>query len=223
MGSTSRRSAQPNSSANALLRSYAERIVRLKEEIKALQGDIKDVRNEAGAQGFDKKALMIVVSRMMEDEVKRASRQETEALADIYLASLGMLDGTPLGDAARRRMDEPSEPDLGAPEPDSADDFGGDPDGARDGDSPPAAAQPPSGAMSQEQIDGARTGGEEAAAAGRSVLSNPYVAGDPRRAAWDEGWCRYTGSDGMDLPPAFRRKPKKPHGGADNPQPGGEQ
>ena len=45
---------------------------------------------------------------------------------------------------------------------------------------------------------------------GKRVIDNPYVAGDPRRAAWDEGWCTEAGSDGMDVPAAWQRtKPKK--------------
>ena len=31
----------------------------------------------------------------------------------------------------------------------------------------------------------------------------------PRRAAWDEGWCAETGSDGMDIPEAWRRSKEK--------------
>lgn len=101
---------QSNGGAPAELRSYAERIVRLKGEIKGLQGDVKDVKSEAAGRGFDKKALDVVVARMLEDETSRAARMETESLAEVYLASLGMLDGTPLGDATRRRADEPPPP-----------------------------------------------------------------------------------------------------------------
>lgn len=190
-----------------MLRSYAERIVRLKGEIKNLQQDAKEVSAEAAGNGFDKKALAVVVKRMMEDESEKAARQETEALADLYLASLGMLDGTPLGDATRRRADDPP-----PPPPPAAAKGDGDDDQAevpRD-DEPETTDAPPSGAMGQDVIDAARVEGEEAATAGAKVFANPYVAGDPRRAAWDEGWCRGTGSDGMDLPAAFRRKPKAP-------------
>ncbi|MCC0809415.1 DUF2312 domain-containing protein [Methylobacterium sp. W2] len=202
-----------------MLRSYAERIVRLKGEIKGLQGDVKDVKSEAASMGFDKKALDVVVARMLEDETARAARLETEGLAEVYLASLGMLDGTPLGDATRRRADSPP-----PPPPPSGEDAKGDDEtdgeGHDEGTSAPGEdgeagndQEPPTGAMSQDLIDAARVEGEEAAAAGSKVFANPYVAGDPRRAAWDEGWCRRTGSDGMDLPSAFRRKPKSPPSG----------
>ncbi|GJE79641.1 DUF2312 domain-containing protein [Methylorubrum thiocyanatum] len=204
MGNTSRRRAQPNSSAADMLRSFAERIVRLKEEIKVFQADIKDIRNEAGAQGYDKKALMLVVARMMEDSADKAARQETAALADVYLASLGMLDGTPLGDAARRRFDPIDDPADGMAETDEGADR--DDDGSLGGEHEDAS--PPSGAMSEETIAAAREEGSAAAEAGERVFANPYVAGDPRRAAWDEGWCVRKGSDGMEIPDAFRRKKK---------------
>ncbi|GJE77466.1 DUF2312 domain-containing protein [Methylorubrum suomiense] len=205
MGNTSRRRAQPNSSAVDMLRSFAERIVRLREEIKVFQADIKDIRNEAGAQGYDKKALMLVVARMMEDNSDRVTREETAALADVYLASLGMLDGTPLGDAARRRFDPIDDPlDSAEESEENADRSDGNSDVTSDEE-----PSPPSGAMSEETIAAAREEGSTAAEAGERVFANPYVAGDPRRAAWDEGWCVRKGSDGMEIPDAFRRK-KRP-------------
>lgn len=184
-----------------MLRSFAERIVRLEDERKALAGDIKDIKNEAAGQGYDKKALMIVVARIRESDEERAARVDAESLADVYLASLGMLGGTPLGDAARRRfdpIDDPIEDDTDASS--AADD---------PGDASPPAGAPPAGAMSEATLAEARTEGDAAAAAGERIFANPYIAGDPRRAAWDEGWCARKGSDGMEIPEAFRRK-KKP-------------
>jgi uncharacterized protein (UPF0335 family) len=55
--------------------------------------------------------------------------------------------------------------------------------------------------------DDARKMGTEAARAGAPVTSNPFPARDVRRAAWDEAWCSELGSDGMDIPDAW--KPKK--------------
>jgi hypothetical protein len=51
--------------------------------------------------------------------------------------------------------------------------------------------------------------GGEAAAAGKSVTANPFPARDVRRAAWDEAWCAALGSDGMDIPEAWRPTDKK--------------
>ena len=53
---------------------------------------------------------------------------------------------------------------------------------------------------------------KQAARDGRTVLMNPYTADDPRRAYWDEGWCFESGSDGMDIPPAWRRTPRPKKG-----------
>jgi hypothetical protein len=56
----------------------------------------------------------------------------------------------------------------------------------------------------------ARKEGREAAAAGKRVYYNPYPAGDPCRAAWDEGWCESRKSTGMDTPAAYARRSKPP-------------
>ncbi|MFK5600230.1 DUF2312 domain-containing protein [Methylobacterium sp. HMF5984] len=197
--------ATSNHDTVAELRSYAERIVRIEGERKELAGDIKEIKNEAAARGFDKKALAIVVATMRETAEERAARIETAALADVYLASLGMLGGTPLGDAARRLFDPIADPDGYAAATDDDPDRDDDDAGA----APVETAEPPAGAMSEETIATARDQGSAAAAAGERVFANPFVAGDPRRAAWDEGWCVQKGSDGMEIPDAFRRK-KKP-------------
>jgi len=64
----------------------------------------------------------------------------------------------------------------------------------------------------------------QAAREGKRVIDNPYVAGDPRRALWDEGWCAQTGSDGMEIPAAWRRKEKKkPKGDGDGADGKGEE
>ncbi|MFC7664376.1 DUF2312 domain-containing protein [Methylorubrum suomiense] len=172
MGNTSRRRAQPNSSAVDMLRSFAERIVRLREEIKVFQADIKDIRNEAGAQGYDKKALMLVVARMMEDNSDRVTREETAALADVYLASLGMLDGTPLGDAARRRFDPIDDPLDSAEESEENAD-------RSDGNSDVTSDEEPSPIRSDER------GNDRGGARGR------LHSGRSRRARVCESLCRW--------------------------------
>ena len=69
------------------LRQTIERIERLEEEKKALQGDIKDVYAQAKSQGFDTKIIrQIVRLREMEDH----ERGETEQLLDLYKAAIGM-------------------------------------------------------------------------------------------------------------------------------------
>jgi uncharacterized protein (UPF0335 family) len=180
----------------AQLLSFVERVERLEEEKRAITDDIKDVKQQAKSVGFDVPTINAIVKlrRMSEQE-----REEKEALLDLYKAALGMLNGTPLGEAAIRRASKKPEPK---------------PEDSREGESEAVsedeqASQPAPVAIDPEE---GRHAGAEAAAAGKPVTSNPFPAGDPRRAAFDEAWCQAAGSDGMDIPEAFRRspKPKKP-------------
>ncbi|NMN56896.1 uncharacterized protein (UPF0335 family) [Xanthobacter sp. SG618] len=167
---------------NARLLSYIERIERLEEEKRSVADDIKDVKAEAKSAGFDVKMItkMISLRRMTP-----AERRQEKELSEIYEAACGLLDGTPLGDAARERLMK-EEPNA-EPEP-----------------APPAHAQ-----EVMRTVEEARDEGREAFRAGVRIIDNPYTAGDPRRAAWDEGFCAASGSDGMDIPEAWRRKAKK--------------
>lgn len=79
------------------LRAFLERIERLTEEKKALSEDISEVYAEAKSNGFDTKIMRKVIGLRAMDRDKRI---EQEALIDTYLAALGELCGTPLGDAA---------------------------------------------------------------------------------------------------------------------------
>lgn len=82
------------------LKSFVERIERLEEEKKTITEDIRDVYAEAKANGFDVKTMREIVRlRKMDAD----ARSERETLLDLYMAALGMLAGTPLGDAAVRR------------------------------------------------------------------------------------------------------------------------
>ena len=70
------------------LRSFIERIERLREERSALTADIRQVRTEAKAEGFDTKTLnRIIVLREMDS----ADRREQEELLDLYMTALGMV------------------------------------------------------------------------------------------------------------------------------------
>lgn len=191
-----------NGDASGLLRSLRDRIVRREEEKKAVADDIKGIYAEAKSLGFDVKALRIVVKREMEDAAQKAKRRETEELAELYLANLGMLDGTPLGDATRERM-VPPEPEQRNP------------DDGDDAPPPSGDREPARGAFTQEDMDVARERGAADCKGGKRVIDNPFVAGDPRRAAWDEGHCREAGSDGMEIPEAWRRKPNAAPGKGD--------
>jgi uncharacterized protein (UPF0335 family) len=179
------------SNSAAMLRGFVEDLFRLEEAKADIAGDITDLKKRAKETGFDPKAIARIVREMRESESAKRARRETEELTEIYRASLGMLDGTPLGDEARRRMTEepPAEGEPAAPTDE---------------------APPTPTTLGPAEIEAARDAGHKAAHEGVSILANPFVAGDPRRAAWDEGWCAETGSDGMEIPKAWRRtKPAK--------------
>lgn len=82
------------------LRSFVERIERLEEEKAAIATDISEIYREAKGQGFDTKTLRKVIQLR---RLEAHERQEQQAMLDLYLDALGMLTGTPLGDAALRR------------------------------------------------------------------------------------------------------------------------
>lgn len=175
------------------LRAFVERIERLEEEKVAIARDIREVYLEAKAVGFDGKTMRRLIALR---KLSAAERDEQEALLDIYKAALGMLADTPLGEAAARR--------LAGKRPPEDDDAPADPRPAAPAGAAPAELPP--------DLDGARARGRDDALAGRPVTDNPFPARDPRRAAYDEAWCQAAGSDGMEIPEAWRRakKPRRP-------------
>ena len=78
-----------SSVARDQLRSIIERVERLEEEKKAIADDIRDVFAEAKSNGFDVKTLRTIV-RMRKQDVNE--RMEQEAVLDLYMAALGMVD-----------------------------------------------------------------------------------------------------------------------------------
>lgn len=73
---------------SAQLKSVVERIVRLEEDKKTIGSDIADVYSEAKSNGYNPKALRVVVRKQLQDAKKAA---ELEADVDAYMAALGML------------------------------------------------------------------------------------------------------------------------------------
>lgn len=71
------------------LRSFIERIERLECEKKSIADDIKDVYGEAKGTGFDTKVLRKLISIRKQD---REERMEQEAILDMYMIALGMVD-----------------------------------------------------------------------------------------------------------------------------------
>jgi uncharacterized protein (UPF0335 family) len=71
------------------LKAFVERIERLEEDKKAISDDIRDVYAEAKANGFDTKALRVVIRMRKEDADER---KEHEAILETYLHALGMIE-----------------------------------------------------------------------------------------------------------------------------------
>jgi len=140
--------------------------------------------------GFDVKTVRRIIK---ERKLTVEERAEQDALFDLYKAALGMLDGTPLGAAAIDRLKKEKKAKE-KKEPETQ-------------DAPP---EEPEDKITPKDIEKARKEGAKAGSKGTSVTANPFPAHDPRRAAWDEGWCQSTGSDGMDIPESWKRTKKKP-------------
>ena len=71
------------------LESFVERIERLEDDKRALAEDLKEVYAEAKGTGFDAKQLRRVIAYRKKDP---AQVQEEEAIFEMYLHTLGMLD-----------------------------------------------------------------------------------------------------------------------------------
>jgi uncharacterized protein (UPF0335 family) len=69
------------------LKAFVERIERLEEEKKATSDDIRDVYNEAKVNGFDIKAMRVIVRLRKQDTNER---KEQQAVLDTYMHALGM-------------------------------------------------------------------------------------------------------------------------------------
>jgi uncharacterized protein (UPF0335 family) len=75
--------------ANDQLRLFVERIERLIEERSGISDDIKEVKAEAKANGYDVRTINEIIKiRKLETHV----RQERKALLDTYLAAFGISD-----------------------------------------------------------------------------------------------------------------------------------
>ncbi len=76
--------------AKTRLKSIVERIEKLEEDKKALSDDIREVYAEAKAEGFDVKAMRVVVRLRRQD---MEERKEHEALVELYRDALGLGGG----------------------------------------------------------------------------------------------------------------------------------
>ena len=85
---------------NNQLQSFVDRIERLEAEKAAISVDIRDVYAETKSNGFDVKIIKKIIAMRKKDS---AELREEQALIATYMDALGMLAGTPLGDAAMKR------------------------------------------------------------------------------------------------------------------------
>ena len=77
-----------SSVSSAELRQFIEKVERLEDEKKELQGQIKEVLDEAKAQGFDPKIMRIIL-RMR--KMKKEDLLEEQQMLDVYTNALGMV------------------------------------------------------------------------------------------------------------------------------------
>jgi len=82
------------------LRSLIERIEKLDEDKRQISAEMAYVYADAKANGFDPKIMRKLVALRKKEA---AERKKEQSLLDVYMAALGMLADTPLGEAALER------------------------------------------------------------------------------------------------------------------------
>ena len=70
--------------ADQQLASYVDRILRLREEIDAIQSDVKEVYAEAKANGFDKTAMGALVAELRKAGKDASKAEEAAAILELY-------------------------------------------------------------------------------------------------------------------------------------------
>jgi uncharacterized protein (UPF0335 family) len=92
MDATTPRDIGPGHNVEAVagdqLKSFVERIERLEEEKAGVAGDIKDIYAEARGNGFNASVIREIIKIRKQDY---ATRQEHEAILELYLQALGMV------------------------------------------------------------------------------------------------------------------------------------
>ena len=81
--------------AQKQFRQFIERIERMEEEKKALGEDITDVFAEMKAVGYDVKTVRWLLKLR---KMSKTDRDEQDAVLEVYMHAMGMLDGTPMGE-----------------------------------------------------------------------------------------------------------------------------
>lgn len=216
--------AGKNTVSSEQLRSYIERIERIREQKKELSRDEAAIKAEAKAAGFTVSAIAYCIKvRAM----KPHDRQESEAMRDMYMHALGMDVEPPLFRAAGlaaidttvrdQVIERMSEFVPAHGKGDITVNMGGKPVRlVRDKEGKVSEMEVPDlapttlpGKSRKPKVDmpdvevpdvdekGAEELGKQYAQDNRPVIDNPFPFGDPRRARFDEGWRKETGGDGM--------------------------
>lgn len=209
-----------NTVSGKQLQGYVERIERLRETKKEIGEQEKLVFAELKASGFTPARVRDVLKRRA---AKPADLEEAEAQLDMYLHALGMATETPLfrsvGQmsvdlAARDQVIEaflqlvPTEGEIivkiGASPVRLFRDANGEAKAEDVVEKPQPASRPASSAPSPTRREvpdvddaGAEALGEMAYRENQPITSNPFPWDDKRRARFDAGWRRASGTDGM--------------------------
>lgn len=205
------------------LRELIERVERLNEVKKHAQEDVSEVFSEAKRNGFNPVIMRNIIKRRA---AKPHELEEHDSLMDVYQSALGMLLDAPLFravglmgvdtsaresvvDALKQLCPEKGEiiVKIGSkPVRIFRDEEGG--VQAQDYVEPKRASPASLGAgrptSPSEKPPVPDVSEEEAAALGaeyytenKAIITNPFPAGDSRRALFDKGWRDASGGDGM--------------------------
>src|SRR5690554_1450002 len=79
--------ATEDSVAQDQIKAFVDRILRLKEESKAIAQDIREIYAEAKGSGFDKTVLGKLVLYVEKRQTDAAAIMESEALFELYLTA----------------------------------------------------------------------------------------------------------------------------------------
>lgn len=209
------------------LRSFIERVERLREDRKAISDDEAAVFAEAKSRGYTPRYMRAIIRLR---KLPPSERQEDEAMMDVYLGAIGMAQEPPLFRAVAKmgvdtgardavlnalKLLVPQDGEIilkcgGAPMR-LWRDSDGEPQ-AEPWEEPKPAPEPaakgkggkgkarPKADVPDVDLDGAEALGRTAAKADLPIIANPFPWDDKRRARGDLGWRAGAGSDGMGPP-----------------------
>ncbi|MBY0561424.1 DUF2312 domain-containing protein [Hyphomicrobium sp.] len=208
-------SKDPGAQAAAHLKSYIQRIEKVEEEQADLAKFKTSIYQELTAAGYEPKIVRAVIKlRKMTPE----EREDYAAKIDLYLARIGDLGGTPLGNAAIKKMMEELDEEKeqlkqsktrSPASPKKKPMKGGAPMPPEDDSLEDVIDDVPKGPL-PDDLKAAFEKGRADQRAGKKITENTYPPASKERASWEEGWMSEAGSeDGMEVPWFLRRKDDK--------------